>query len=267
MRTIISTDDAKRSNTLAPIKILFAGESWMTHSVHVKGFDSFDMSSYHEGGTEMIAGLRAGGCDVTYQPSHIAANAFPFTRAEIDAYDVVILSDIGANTLLLPDRTAIRSEPSPNRLELLREFVKAGGGLLMVGGYLTFQGIQAKGNYKGSPVEDVLPIELFATDDRSEQPQGVSVDIIDAGHPTVAGLTGWPKFLGYNRSQLRVDAHLIASVGSDPFIAVRQVGQGRSAIFASDCGPHWGPPAFVEWSGYGPLWTNLATWLAGGRRG
>ena len=81
------------------------------------------------------------------------------------AYDVVVLSDIGANTLLLPDRTFVRSERTPNRLELLANFVREGGGLLMVGGYLTFQGIQAKGNYKGTPVEDVLPVMLEAGDD------------------------------------------------------------------------------------------------------
>src|ERR1700753_3385865 len=102
-----------------PVRVLFAGESWMTHSVHTKGFDSFDMSSYHEGGTEMIAALRAGGIDVTYQPSHVAANHFPLQKGELAAYDVVILSDIGTNTLLLPDRTFIKSEPSANRLELI----------------------------------------------------------------------------------------------------------------------------------------------------
>ena len=98
-----------------PIKVLLAGESWMTHSIHVKGFDSFEMSSYHEGGTELIAALRGSGVDVTYQPSHIAADQFPFRREELDAFDVVILSDIGTNTFLLPDRTAVRSEPTPNR--------------------------------------------------------------------------------------------------------------------------------------------------------
>ncbi len=246
-----------------PIRILFAGESWMTHSIHVKGFDSFEMSSYHEGGTEMIAALRAGGCEVTYQPSHIAAEQFPFSQEEIDRYDVVILSDIGANTLLMPDRTAVRSVPSPNRLSLIADFVRSGGGLLMVGGYLTFQGIQAKGNYKGSTVEDVLPVELLATDDRREEPQGVTPEVIDAKHPVVAGLTDWPQFLGYNRAYLRPDAHLVAQIGPDPLIAVRQVGKGRSAVFSSDCGPHWGPPAFVGWEGYSRLWTNLATWLAG----
>ena len=244
------------------VKVLFAGESWMTHSMHVKGFDSFDMSSYHEGGTEMIAAMRAGGIDVTYQPSHIAMNDFPYTREAIDRFDVVILSDIGTNTLLLPDRVAVRSEASPNRLHLIRDFVLGGGGLLMVGGYLTFQGIQAKGNYKGSAVEEVLPIELFAHDDRNEQPQGVSPTVVDAEHPVLAGLSDWPHFLGYNRSTLRADARALATFGADPFIAVRDVGRGRSAIFASDCGPHWGPPEFVAWAGYGRLWTNIVTWLA-----
>ena len=30
-------------------KILIAGESWMSHTVHVKGFDSFTTSVYEEG--------------------------------------------------------------------------------------------------------------------------------------------------------------------------------------------------------------------------
>lgn len=245
-----------------PIKLLFAGESWMTHSIHVKGFDSFEMSSYHEGGTEMIAALRDAGVDVTYQPSHIAADSFPTSKEELDKFDVVVLSDIGANTLLLPDRTIIRSERSGNRLQLLADFVRGGGGLLMVGGYLTFQGIQAKGNYKDSPVEGILPVSLQASDDRSEQPQGIRPEIVDTAHPTVAGLTEWPHFLGFNKSALHPDAHLVARFGDQPFIAVRQPGAGRSAIFSSDCGPHWGPPEFVAWEGYPILWLNIVSWLA-----
>src|ERR1700721_1293909 len=161
----------------------------MPHSVHTKGFDSFDMSSYHEGATEMIAALRAGGADLTYQPSHIAMDSFPFTRKEIDAFDVVILSDIGATSLLLPDRVAIRSESWPNRLQLIRDFVNDGGGLLMVGGYLTFQGIQAKGNYKGSTVEVLVPIELLPYDDRVESPQGIAPIVVNPDHPALTGLT------------------------------------------------------------------------------
>ena len=215
----------------------------MTHSVHTKGFNSFDMSSYHEGGTEMIAALRAGGAELTYQPSHIAMNSFPFSRKEIDAFDVVILSDIGANSLLLPDRVAIRSESWPNRLHLIRDFVNDGGGLLMVGGYLTFQGIQAKGNYKGSPVEDVLPIELLAHDDRVECPQGVTPTIVKSDHAVLKGLTDWPQFLGYNRSTARPDADVLARVGDDPFIAVRNVGTRAQRDLRVRLRTPLGPPA------------------------
>jgi uncharacterized membrane protein len=246
-----------------PIRLLFAGESWMTHSVHVKGFDSFETSSYHEGGTELIAALRASGIDVTYMPSHVAAGAFPLSAQELAGFDAVLLSDIGANTLLLPDRVFVRSERGANRLALLRDFVRAGGGLLMVGGYLTFQGIAAKGNYRGTPVEEVLPVQLLAGDDRHEAPEGLLPTIAEPDHPVLAGLSDWPAFLGYNRSLLHPEATLVASIDGDPLIAVRNVGRGRSAVFSSDCGPHWGPPEFVAWPGYGRLWTNLVAWIAG----
>lgn len=246
------------------VTVLLAGESWITHSMHVKGFDTFTNSSYHEGGTAMIEAMRAGGLEVTYQPAHIAMDAFPSTVEALEAFDVVILSDIGANSLLLPTRTFVASETSPNRLALLGDYVRGGGGFLMIGGYLTFQGIEGKACYAGTPVDDILPVKLFATDDRSERPEGVTPTILDLSHPVMAGLADWPVFLGYNRSTARADARVLASVDDDPFIAVREVRSGRSAVFASDCGPHWGPPAFLKWPGYGRLWGNLCHWLAGG---
>ena len=245
------------------LRVLLAGESWVTRSLHIKGFDTFETSSYHEGGTQMIDALRSDGIEVTYQPSHVAADSFPETMDSLREHDVVILSDIGANTLLLPDKTFARSEPSPNRLQLLHDFVGEGGGLLMVGGYLTFQGIAGKANYHGTPVEAVLPVTFFPGDDRNEQPQGVRPVVVDEQHPVVNGLRDWPAFLGYNRSTLASDGQLVATISGDPFIAVRSVGSGRSAIFSSDCGPHWGPPAFLAWDGYAPLWRNLVRWLAG----
>jgi uncharacterized membrane protein len=243
-------------------KVLFAGESWVTHSVHVKGADSFETSSYHEGGTAMIEALRSEGVDVTYQPCHVAADSFPFDMDTLSQFDVIVLSDIGANTFLLPQRTFVRSEPTPNRLQLIRDFVLAGGGLLMVGGYMSFQGIGAKANYRGSPVEEVLPVRLLAGDDRQETPQGLTPEVVDRDHPILSGLSEWPQFLGYNRMKLAERAHLVAGAGADPFIAVAEPGKGRTAVFASDCGPHWGPPEFLAWPGYSRLWCNLIRWLA-----
>ncbi|QTO38978.1 substrate-binding domain-containing protein [Tessaracoccus sp. MC1865] len=39
---------------------------------------------------------------MTHLRSHDVATDFPLTLEELDAYDVVILSDVGANTRLLP---------------------------------------------------------------------------------------------------------------------------------------------------------------------
>ena len=51
----------------------------------------------------MISELREAGVEVTYQPAHVAVNSFPLDQKAIAAFDVVTLSDIGANSLLLPD--------------------------------------------------------------------------------------------------------------------------------------------------------------------
>ena len=242
--------------------VLLAGESWMTHSIHVKGFDSFTTSSYNEGAGPMIEGLKSTGHEVTYLPNHLVGNDFPSTAEGLQAFDVIILSDVGVNTLLLPDKTFVRSERSPNRLQLIRDYVGEGGGLLMVGGYLTFQGIEGKGAYHGTAVEETLPVSLLPFDDRVEAPQGVVPEIVSANHPIFEGLDNWPHFLGYNRTELKPEAELLAAVGNDPFIAATTFGRGRSAVFTSDCGPHWGPPEFVAWPHYSRMWSNLVTWLA-----
>lgn len=245
-------------------RILIAGESWTVHSIHQKGFDSFTTTEYAEGVRWLKAALEKGGWDVTFQPSHVAAREFPFTAEELAAYDVVLLSDIGANTLLLHPETFTKSKVLPNRLAAIRDYVAKGGGLVMVGGYLTFQGIDAKAQYAGSPVEEALPVTIEKGDDRVEAPQGIEPVVSDMSHPIVAGLAPtWPILLGYNRIAVKAGATLVASVGEDPLIVAGAFGEGRSVAFASDCGPHWAPPPFVEWAGYEKLWTQLCDWAAG----
>lgn len=245
-------------------RVLIAGESWVTHSIHTKGFDSFTTTEYNEGVKWLKAALEGGGWDVTFLPNHLAARDFPQTAEALAAYDVVMLSDIGANTLLLHPDTFVRSVPLPNRLASIRDYVLNGGGLVMIGGYLTFQGIDAKGQYAGSAVEEVLPVTLYRHDDRQEKPQGVVANVGDPGHPITKGITGeWPALLGYNEVVAKPDAEVLVRVGGDPLIAVGEFGKGRSAVFTSDCGPHWAPPPFVDWAGYAPLWNNIANWVSG----
>ena len=42
-------------------KVLLAGESWSSHTTHVKGFDTFFTSVYEEGGKWLIAALEKSG--------------------------------------------------------------------------------------------------------------------------------------------------------------------------------------------------------------
>jgi uncharacterized membrane protein len=245
-------------------RVLIAGESWTVHSIHQKGFDSFTTTEYAEGVGWLRAALEGGGWAVHHQPAHVAARDFPATAQSLAGYECVILSDIGANTLLIHPDTFSRFKALPNRLEALHDYVESGGGLVMVGGYMTFQGIEAKARYRHTPVEAALPVTLEPGDDRCETPQGITPRIMIDGHPIVAGLPqSWPDLLGYNRIAAKPGADTIAMVGADPLIVAGSYGKGRAVAFASDCGPHWAPPGFVEWDGYAPLWRQIAGWAAG----
>ncbi len=243
--------------------VLLAGESWSVTSIHTKGFDSFTTVEYAEGADDLIAALRANGHEVTFMPNHEAARSFPGTVDALDAFDVVLLSDIGANTLLLPPDTFIRGQAGPNRLEALRDWTLAGGGFGMVGGYLTFQGIEAKANYRNTVLADLLPVEMELGDDREERPEGIAPALGDA-HPATAGITGpWPALLGYQRLTARPGATVSATVGPHPLLVTGTAGDGRTLAYASDIGPHWAPTAFTQWDGFGRLWSQAVSWLAG----
>ena len=247
-----------------PVRVLIAGESWIMHTIHQKGVDDFRTTAYGEGHGWLTAALDANGLSVEHLPNHLASVRFPSKPEELDAYDVVVLSDIGSNTLLLHPDTFERSRALPNRLAQLRDWVGSGGGLVMIGGYFTFQGFEAKARYAGTPVEEALPVTMLTHDDRVEAPEGVAPRVADANHPIVAGLPGgWPAVLGYNRIVAKAGASVVATVGTDPLVVAWGVGKGRAVAFASDCGPHWLPPAFLEWEGYGRMWGQLMCWAAG----
>jgi len=245
-------------------RVLIAGESWTTTSIHVKGFDSFTTVAYEEGVGALRDALLGAGHDVTFMPNHVAAVDFPYTVGELDGWDVVLLSDIGSNTLLVPPATFARFEARPNRLAALRDWVRRGGGLAMIGGYLSFQGIEGKANYRGTPVAEVLPVEIDAGDDRVESPEDAEPSLTGAQDPIVDGLPErWPQILGYQGAVARPWGDVLARVGPDPLVVAGAVADGRTLAYMTDIGPHWAPPAAVEWEGYRRLWDQAVRWLAG----
>ena len=252
-------------------RLLLVGESWMSAATHYKGFDQFGSVTFHLGAEPFVTALESEGFGVTYMPGHEAAEQFPFEMDGLAPYDAIILSDIGANTLLLPPAVWLQSRIVPNRLKLIRDWVEAGGGLLMAGGYLSFQGIDGKARWRRTAVEETLPVTCLPWDDRVEMPEGTIAELVVPEHPILAGLQGeWPPLLGVNEVELKKDATLLARLpedqGGHPLLAIGRYGKGRTAAWTSDIGPHWLSPAFCEWQGYQRLWKNLFSWLAGERR-
>jgi uncharacterized membrane protein len=250
-------------------KVLLVGESWVSAATHYKGFDQFSSVTFHLGAEPLVTALRDSPFELTYMTSHDAAEKFPFTSEGLAEYGAVILSDVGANTLLLPPAVWMQGKPMPNRLKLIRDWTQQGGGLMMIGGYLSFQGIDGRARWRRTPVEDALPVTCLPYDDRIEVPEGFVPEIVGADdHPVLRGLgRDWPLLLGANEVEARTDpaveilARLPASEGGHPLLVIGRYGKGRTMAWMSDIGPHWVPDAFTKWEGFSKLWINSLSWL------
>jgi uncharacterized membrane protein len=245
-------------------KVLLVGESWISSSTHLKGFDFFSSTYYATGGDFLIAALSSASMQITHQPSHEAAKSFPFELSKLQAYDAIVLSDIGANTLLLPPEVFLEGRRVPNRLQLIKEYVAEGGGLVMAGGYLSFQGIYGSARYHRTPIEEVLPVLLLPIDDRIERPEGINPSVTRKDHQITHGIDGaWPYLLGFNEVKPKEGAEVLAKVEEYPLLVAGSFGKGRSVAWTSDVGPHWCPKEFVEWPGYTRLWRQIIAWVSG----
>lgn len=247
--------------------VLLAGESWISTTVEYKGFDSFSNTKLEIGCEKFLESLTDMGHHVTHLLAHDVPERFPWSRDELNEYDVVILSDIGANSLLLPASVFYDGRCVANRLDVLAEWVKEGHGLMMAGGYLSFGGFEGKAHYHGTAVEKALPVDIKPYDDRVEMPQGVCAEILQ-NHPAIGDLENYmtdrrtPPILGYQQMAPKSNASVLMQVNSDPLLVIGQYGMGRSAAYASDISPHWASEEFMNWNGYSQLFGNLTRWLA-----
>jgi uncharacterized membrane protein len=246
--------------------VLLAGETWISEATHYKGFDSFTSVTFHSGADDYIAALNAHNIDVHHMAAHDVPQKFPTTAAELSKYDVIVLSDIGANSFQLPPETWLEWKPSPDRLGTLAQWVKDGGALMMAGGYMSFQGFQARANFARSAIAGVLPVTMFDFDDRAEASSGAAVKGVSDSLGALISSDA-PALLGYNRVEAKPDATVHATVGDDVLIATGTYGSGRSLVWTSDIGPHWCPGQFVAWSGFQPLMAGMIQWLATGKVG
>lgn len=245
------------------LSVLFVGETNIVHMIEHKGLDAFELTRYTEFATPVRKLFEAQGHRFTHVACHVVHEQFPASLETIREYDVVILSDIGSNTMLLhPDYL----NRTVNSLKLVQQYVAAGGGFIMIGGYFSFTGFQAKARYKDTPIEELLPVTMQPYDDRVEIPEGVNLTLDPSvKHPIVDGLPReWPHIFGYNRLTAKEDATvLMKSERADPIIAVGSHGNGRAIAYATDCAQDWASPQLLGWEHYGTLWDRLLRWAAG----
>ena len=253
---------------MAKKNVLLVGESWVSAASHTKGWDSFSSVTFHLGAEPLVAALKDSAFALTYMKAHEAATEFPLTMDGLSGYDAIILSDIGANTLLLHPDVWLSGKTVANRLKLIRDWTHGGGGLMMIGGYFSFQGIDGRARWRRTAVEETLPVDCLPYDDRIEAPEGIVADILMPDHPIVAGLPGpWPALLGVNevtvktRPGIDIVARLPTEQGGHPLLVTGSHGKGRTLVWTSDIGPHWLPAPFVAWPGYTKLWRQALGWL------
>lgn len=162
-------------------------------------------------------------------------------------YHVIILSDYSFKNI-------------SRRVEIkLADKVKKGTGLLMVGGWGSFSG--PFGGWKGSLIEQLLPVDCLDDDDRLNFPGGASIGkfrshrsirSIDLSYaPAICGMN---RVLPKKKSKVVLHVRKILSNGERirldkvcyPLLTVSSDASVKTAAFSCDFAPHW-CGGLVDW--------------------
>jgi uncharacterized membrane protein len=197
----------------------------------------------------------------------------PRAQEDFDLFDVIILGDL--------DRTFLTRE----QMAGFRRFVRAGGGLLMIGGHNSF----GPGGYADTDIEAVLPVFVGNRSQPQETTRflpmlttfGRTHPIFDGirqyfpapGHVTPAEkdielppLKGCTTLVRPRQGATVLAVHPTRKNEHGPLIvlAVQPVEAGRSAAFAADTTWQWYLPleGMGAQSPYRLFWGQMVRWLA-----
>jgi len=246
------------------IRILYSGDYALISTTFLKGMNSFSYGEAFDERNYLLEPLKSDSeLKIDYLPTPYVSRDFPSSYEEISKYDVILISDVGTDTILMyPDRFKIPM--GPNRLKLLEEFVRKGGGFAAVGGWMAFGGQMGQAKYHGTVLEDIINISVSPYDDRVEVPEGLTFNPIKLDHPLINDME-WESspllFLGYNRFKANNKDDILAEWNGDPMMVANQYYKGRALAFASDLAPHWGQ-GFINWKNYAKFWSKCFRWLA-----
>ncbi|MBI2191157.1 MAG: hypothetical protein HYU36_04155 [Planctomycetes bacterium] len=164
---------------------------------------------------------------------------FPHSYPELLSFNTIVIAGIRADAF--PQTTRVR----------LQRWTERGGGLLVLGGLLTF----GHGGYHQTAIEDALPVLSAASGDRRHALQGLVLEPTSAGLEFLGRLPPWgqkPRVYYYYIATPKPESTVLIQVGGHPLLVLGKVGQGRSAAFlGSVCGvPAAGDMPFWEWDGW-----------------
>ncbi|MCE5270723.1 glutamine amidotransferase [bacterium] len=190
----------------------------------------------------------------------------------LDEYDVVVFSDVEAKNFQLAPNFfnhrlfGTRVLTFPDRIRLTLEAVKGGKGLMLLGGWLSFNGEMGKGGWGRTGLRELLPVGCLETEDLVESTEGFTARATIKGAGALGGLDfgGFPPILGYNRTRPLPDSDILLEVAQtgDPLLAKRSFGQGQVLAYMSDPAPHWGCN-FVFWDRYSEFWLRCLDLVLG----
>jgi uncharacterized membrane protein len=194
--------------------------------------------------------------------------AIPKDQETIDRFDVFIFGDI--------DSSYIR----PEQQQMFVKRIRAGAGMIMLGGYHSL----GPGGYTGTPLGDALPLKLGGRELGQYTESFLPVLTPDGSHhPIFANIAGFfptrqggaktpglPPLDGCTRVETaRPGATVLATLPSEggemPVLAVQPFDRGRAAVFAADTTRKWqqGPRALGQDSPFLRFWGQMVRWLAG----
>ncbi|WP_283434607.1 glutamine amidotransferase [Neorhodopirellula lusitana] len=211
------------------------------------------------------------GAEVISQPSWELYNLSPEAFDDrLQWADVIVFGDVETKCMMLHPDFFNRAKwetgyvTYPDRFNVLRRWVEAGGHFHMNGGWYSFSGQLGKGGWGRSLFADVLPVQCLETDDLFESTEAFPTQVNQPNHPAVSGIDfdTLPPLLGFNQTIPREGCGSIVDIAFagnwHPLFAAHHFGEGRVTAWTTGASPHWGIN-FVKWPQYNQFWRQVFT--------
>lgn len=158
---------------------------------------------------------------------------FPETYEQLFENDVIVLDNISAADLGAPRRT------------MIADFVKAGGGLMVMGGWFNL----SEGADRNTALAEVLPVRIIKPGNLARDAAGFPLQAANGGFFSKVDWSRAGSSFQVDQSPLKESAEVLATAGGHPAIVRGTYGAGRVIVVLAN--PH-GEPA----QGATPYWES-----------